>query len=447
MLQTCYFWLLIMTSVKTDNIVSIETSVAPAKYCRNKERLITTEENDEYLLISTELDTIVVLECRFCNDKEERQSKIWYYQDRYRENPEKEVELGMDNNSSYNRIYTNIDLSLVIKNFTTSDAGIYLCHGVEGQEVENKFNYRIEPIFKEHGVSYTEQGNITDWEKYREIYLASITTRFAVSQMSELAEIREAGVTLQVTSEWGPWGPCEHCVHNRGYKTSTGSCRLKRHIDMAIANKSDSSIVKFFRRSPSLPCKSILLEEEFPAISNAVRHLPEFILKETCKKCPREKKKKGRKFKYLKRYVLAEGAYLTVICPESTIDTQVSWKKDSITLEKGVQRSFRKLDPEARVIVDAFGTLYLIDVSTHEEGNYTCYVDAINMMQLKVTVVPKTRLLTQEFLRHLGYLGFIFLLCSICYCSGLVYTFRNREKFKVMQPENIATEDEEPLID
>lgn len=42
------------------------------------------------------------------------------------------------------------------------------------------------------------------------------------------------------------------------------------------------------------------------------------------------------------------------------MDTQVSWKKDSITLEKGVRRSFRKLDPEARVIVDAFGTLYLI---------------------------------------------------------------------------------------
>lgn len=35
-------------------------------------------------------------------------------------------------------------------------------------------------IFEEHGVLYTEQGNITEWEKYREIYLASVTTRFAV---------------------------------------------------------------------------------------------------------------------------------------------------------------------------------------------------------------------------------------------------------------------------
>lgn len=65
MLQTWFFRLLMISSVTTDNIISIDTSVAPVKYCRNKERLITSEESDEYLLISAELDTIVVMECRF----------------------------------------------------------------------------------------------------------------------------------------------------------------------------------------------------------------------------------------------------------------------------------------------------------------------------------------------------------------------------------------------
>lgn len=50
----------------------------------------------------------------------------------------------MDNNVSYSRVYTTPDLSLVIKSFTITDAGIYKCHGKEGQEKENKYNYRIE---------------------------------------------------------------------------------------------------------------------------------------------------------------------------------------------------------------------------------------------------------------------------------------------------------------
>lgn len=50
----------------------------------------------------------------------------------------------MDNNISYSRVYVTPDLSLVVKNFTITDAGIYRCHGEEGQEKENKYNYRLE---------------------------------------------------------------------------------------------------------------------------------------------------------------------------------------------------------------------------------------------------------------------------------------------------------------
>lgn len=78
------------------------------------------------------------------NDHEEPQPKIWYYQDRYRKEEEKEVELGMDNNVSYSRIYTTPDISLVIKSFSAADTGIYRCHGEQGQEKEDKYNYRVE---------------------------------------------------------------------------------------------------------------------------------------------------------------------------------------------------------------------------------------------------------------------------------------------------------------
>ncbi|KYQ57047.1 hypothetical protein ALC60_04035 [Trachymyrmex zeteki] len=217
--------------------------------------------------------------------------------------------------------------------------------------------------------------------------------------MTDLAEIREEGVILQVISEWGSWSPCEQCINNRGIKTSRGYCRLKRNINSASATmmKNDSIIIHFFRGSPMLPCKSALLQSEFPSISRIVRYLPEFILTELCKKCPRVKKrKKGEKFRYVKRYVLAESAHLAVTCPESTIESQVIWKKDALTLKKGTAQSFRQKDKEARVMVDNFSTLYLSDVSEEEQGNYTCYVNNINMMRMKIIVVSKTRLLTQD---------------------------------------------------
>jgi len=36
-------------------------------------------------------------------------------------------------------------------------------------------------ILKDIGGEFIEKGNITEWEKYREVYLWPVTTRFAVS--------------------------------------------------------------------------------------------------------------------------------------------------------------------------------------------------------------------------------------------------------------------------
>ncbi|XP_077278576.1 uncharacterized protein LOC143906367 [Temnothorax americanus] len=434
--------LIIIAALTWRNCVATDGTLVN-EYCRDRDRLITSEENDEYLLIGAESKTNIMLACHYCNEHEEPQPKIWYYQDRYREESEKEVELGMDNNVSYSRVYVTPDLSLVVKNFTVTDAGVYRCHGEEGQEKENKYNYRIEPILKDIGGEFIEKGNITEWEKYRETYLWPVTMRFAVSKMRDLADIREEGVTLRAVSEWGPWSSCKQCIYNRGIKTSRGYCRLKRNINSA-SEKNDSIVIHFFRGSPILPCKSVLLQNEFPSISRVVRYLPEFILTEPCKKCPRVKKRrKGEKFRYAKRYVLAEGAHLAVSCPESSTASQVIWKKDTLTLKKGMGQSFRKKDEEARVMVDTFSTLYLTDVSKEEQGNYTCYVDNINMMRLKIIVVSKTRLLTQAFFRHLSYLGFIIFLTSLCYCAGVIMACRQRIKFQPLPQDDLSGEEVE----
>ncbi|XP_026824879.1 uncharacterized protein LOC105280935 [Ooceraea biroi] len=35
------------------------------KYCRDKDRLITSDENDEYLLVGATSNTTVILACRY----------------------------------------------------------------------------------------------------------------------------------------------------------------------------------------------------------------------------------------------------------------------------------------------------------------------------------------------------------------------------------------------
>ncbi|XP_043285783.1 uncharacterized protein [Venturia canescens] len=356
----------------------------------------------------------------------------------------------MDNNISMNRVHTTPGFSLVIKNFDDSDTGIYRCHGPNGEEEENKYNYRLEAVHKPNEDVEVSRGNITDWEKYREVYLQPVTDRFAVSRINEFVEIREAGVVLELVSVWTPWGPCERCVNKKGIKSSRGQCRVKRRFTIRVKFFHICLLKKQIKlryhrgggggMHHTKMKRSEFLAVQFPLVSKATRDLPEFILEEKCKDCVRVKVTKRNDFKYKKRYTLAQGAHLTIVCPDATHETMVVWRKDSLVLKKGMGRSFRRKDAEPRVLVDTFSTLYLIDVSIDEEGNYTCYADNVKMLQVQIRVFSKSRLLTQAFLRHVGYLGFIFLLTSFCYCGGLIIVCREKDKFKIKNIEDVEND-------
>ena len=117
---------------------------------------------------------------RDSKEADDKQPKIWYYQDRYKTSEEKEVELGMDNNGSYNRIHVTPEFCLVFREFNVVDAGIYRCHGEHGLEAENKYNYRVEPVYKQSIDTIVERGNMSDWQHYHQVNLEPVTTRFAV---------------------------------------------------------------------------------------------------------------------------------------------------------------------------------------------------------------------------------------------------------------------------
>lgn len=77
----------------------------------------------------------------------------------------------------------------------------------------------------------------------------------------------------------------------------------------------------------------------------------------------------------------------------ATLDNTVIWRRNGKVLQRG--KTDVKEGTEPHVYVDTFNTLYLIDVSSDDEGNYTCQVDDTRMQQVRVFVVSKTRLLTK----------------------------------------------------
>ena len=49
--------------------------------------------------------------------------------------------------------------------------------------------------------------------------------------MWDIALVRNAGIILEIVSEWGSWSPCEKCKFGKGRKASRAHCRIKRKLE------------------------------------------------------------------------------------------------------------------------------------------------------------------------------------------------------------------------
>lgn len=79
-------------------------------------------------------------------------------------------------------------------------------------------------------------------------------------------------------------------------------------------------------------------------ISNLTKVIPDFVEQEKCDGiCNPDaeganagwKVGKSKGFKYRKTFVLGEASHLTLICPESTLDNKVIWRKRGKILKAG----------------------------------------------------------------------------------------------------------------
>jgi len=61
-----YLIRILMASLMVANCIAISDRFAAfTQYCREKDRLITSDENDEYLLVNAKYNTTVILTCRY----------------------------------------------------------------------------------------------------------------------------------------------------------------------------------------------------------------------------------------------------------------------------------------------------------------------------------------------------------------------------------------------
>ncbi|XP_069674610.1 netrin receptor unc-5-like [Periplaneta americana] len=126
------------------------------------------------------------------------------------------------------------------------------------------------------------------------------------------------------------------------------------------------------------------------------------------------------KLKKRRRYLVSQGTHFSLVCPGATLETVITWLKDGelVTSEN-----------EPHITIDIFGTLHVAEVSREDEGNYTCFVDNNRVQDAILLTITQTDLFKEGLLRHMAYLGSIFVLSFTCYCAGCFVAWTRRHHF------------------
>uniref|UniRef100_A0A6P7FYK3 Uncharacterized protein LOC114334086 isoform X1 n=1 Tax=Diabrotica virgifera virgifera TaxID=50390 RepID=A0A6P7FYK3_DIAVI len=399
-------------------------------YCRERERLVSTKSADLFELVDATLGSNITLKCTFCDEVDDGQAKNWFKSDRLGTKA-KELTPGMENDREFNRIVVNNDHSLSIFNVSMPDRGVYYCRNLEMKEINMGTNYYIDIIDTFSGEP--ETGNLSDWKTYYEEFMSPLNKLLLESEGYDFVHARQdLKLSMELYTYWEPFSKCL-CDQPGGkrQKKKRGLCRIKLRRNGTYDNTDDAD-VSYVLKGHEISCRSRRLEQIFPDISNRTRVIPDFVQVEMCvETCTLDdngenrgwKVGKTKGFKYRKTFVLMEKSHLTLVCPESTLDNSVVWRKRGKSLKPG-DASY------SHMYVDSFNILYLVNVTNEEEGNYTCQVDDIQMQRINIFIVKKSKFLSGELTRHMGYLGCILLLTVPCYFAGLTVTWWRRRTFE-----------------
>ncbi|KAI5692986.1 hypothetical protein M8J75_005250 [Diaphorina citri] len=350
----------------------------------------------------------------------------------------------MSQNASENHYRLDLSNGLIIQNVTPDDAGIYFCHGPYEDEY-NKYNYLLDVVIKPKNTVIGQSDE--DLEHFVSTYLSSPNTNFSSSPLPDFDRLRSIfGVQLTALTAWDHWTPCDPCDNVRRRQAR---CILKPAVIetvLARLNLTEETERAVYLATFELSCYSIEMREHFPQVFDMLQQIPEFYQVESCfpyGECdPNAGEAKRREPYYRNHYLLPEGSDLFLICPESSTETHIVWRKDGKVIDP------TRSAPGGHIIINSFSTLFLVDGSGFEtSGNYTCYVDGIRMQETIVRFISGDSIKQAIYRRHMSYLLYIFLLCAIFYIGGLIRAFTRRHTFRQINWDDKQAEDKPRLLE
>jgi len=104
---------------------------------------------------------------------------------------------------------------------------------------------------------------------------------------------------------------------------------------------------------------------------------------------------------------------------------QVTWRKDGLMLTETDSTA----DNTSGALLDTFGTLYLIRLTSDDSGNYTCYIDGNRTQEVLLSISKSSLITSKAYARHLNYLYCVFAMYFVIFSARLYYSFLNRRNF------------------
>lgn len=123
----------------------------------------------------------------------------------------------------------------------------------------------------------------------------------------------------------------------------------------------------------------------------------------------------------------------------------MTWRKDGLLLTDSNTND--NDDVRSGAELDSFGTLYLVELSIGDSGNYTCYIDGNRIQEVLVAIRKSSVFESKAYVRHLYYLYYVLALYFVVFSARIFYAFLNRHNFvKITEEEVLRPEIPTPYL-